>query len=188
MLGGTFCNLSGTENSIFEKFEYWMKEGDYFLLDAFIINNDYDFETDSERQPETMPDIYKNFIINSLMKKYSYRLSNCCKAENNHDNLLKGLKDNFSQYINVVTDGATYTKTNLNSTHIATYQFTKNEIINAEVLVAKRYKFEELKAFISQNDKFDLVDSHNGFDEDILGKEQKEQTKKSRGLFLFKMM
>ena len=184
MLGGTFCNLSGTENSIFEKFEYWMEEGDYFLLDAFIISDDYDFKVDIERQPATMPDTYKNFIINSLMKKYAYCLSNGLKAENSYDNLLKDLKDNFSKYIKVDTEGASYTKTNLDSTHIATYQFTKNKIKNAEVLVAKRYKYEELKEYISVNDTFDLVDCHNGFDDDILGEEQ--QTMKSRGLFLFK--
>lgn len=179
ILGGTFCNLSGSENEIFEKFEAWMKKGDYLLLDVFIINGKYEFENDTYRQPATMPDFYKSFIINSVVKKYSTRIISNTDAGNN---IIKYLNMEFNKIINVVDDKNNDEKTVLDSTHIATYSFMKDD----EVLVAKRYNFDELYTYIDEQNDFEIVESHNGFTDDNIGTNIESETNKSRGLFLIK--
>jgi len=194
VLGGTFCNLSANEDEILDKFEIWMRKGDLLLLDVFLVNENYKFEDDVSRQPESLEDIYKDLLINSIAKKHLEKV----KKKYKNGDVFELLKENFAHHINVDTGNTDCSKiditkiSKLEKTNIASYYFsedvTDSNKERQELLVAKRYDFEELKEYLEQDSRFSIIESTNGFIDDDIGTEIENETNKSRGLFLIEKL
>lgn len=159
MLGGTFANLEGTEDKIIRKIKTWMNRNDFFLLDTFVKKDDYKFKDDNDRQPKELPDSYIALFRNAIVRHLVHGSQ-------------KGLNDaslqSLSEFKNAITaeEDEVYKNiyTNINGTSVVTYKYQLSEDTRAKIfLVAKRYKFDELKVFLEEH--FEIVDSFNGLDE-----------------------
>lgn len=164
MLGGTFSNLEGDEENVISKIESWMSKKDFLIIDAFIKESSYNFENDNLRQVVNLPQSYKEFIINSIEKRHLI----------DDSQLMEQIKNDLETYLIASETDKRKQYTNIDNTSVVTYKLTtKNN--QQDILVAKRYDFEKIKSFLTDN--FKLLHSFNGLKDGSINKSD-------RGIFL----
>jgi len=164
MLGGTFSNLEGDEENVISKIESWMSKKDFLIIDVFIKESDYTFANDKLRQVQNLPASYKDFIINSIEKRHLI-------ADNQ---LMENIKIDLQTYLVASETNRRKQYTNIESTSVVTYKL-KTESNEQDILIAKRYDFENIKYFLTEN--FNLLHSFNGLKDGSVDKSD-------RGIFL----
>lgn len=175
MLGGTFSNLEGKESDIVQKLISWMDSNDYLIIDTFIKKDNYSFKKDKNLHVNNLPASYKDLMTNACIKKYLALSTG--KTQNAEFKFIKEITADLSKYLSEKEEKA-QTKTNyteLSNTSVATYnlKLTGDKKVK-EILIAKRYKYEEIENFLKS--KFKLLHCFNG----LLA----TTDNKSRGLFL----
>lgn len=169
MLGGTFSNLEGQEKNIARNIDNWMGEKDYLIIDAFIKVNEYDFELDTKRHVANLPKPYKDLIANAVIKRHLLLSDDLDFIDSVGKDLALFLKG--SEVINKKP------YTNIDKTSVVTYKlrFDKTKDYQHDILIAKRYSFDELLKFLESN--FKLIHSFNGLKDGSINKSD-------RGVFL----
>lgn len=177
MLGGTFANLEGKEDRFFNNIKCWMSDNDYFLLDVFIKNEKYDDVLDERTDIKSLPQVYKDFIINAVQTKFG----------NMNDKEVNKVLSKIEDYVicdpikkEDIPDNTDIKEKNI-PTHIAKdkglptilrYKY-KGEVL----FIAKRYDFDTLKEYLSEH--FYVVDEMKNF---------KNQKIVGRGVLLMRLM
>lgn len=162
MLGVTFSNLSMSCISFFNKMSALMNDdNDYLLLDVIIYDKQGDvlYKDDDEIEENVkkqIENIYWSLVKNTISKK---RLNE----------KMQELDKSCLEYIFLEGDEASiYTAIPNTKVVSVCYKESKNII-----MIAKHYRFDEIKNFISDLNYFEIISS-------------KKDVKRNRGIFLLK--
>jgi hypothetical protein len=168
MLGGTFSNLEGDEETVIAKIKSWMGKSDYFIIDAFIKPKNYVFENDKKRQVSELAknETYKNFILNSIEKRHLIK----------EKNKLVKVKKDLANYLKGETQSEKNIYTKIGNTSVVSYVLNLDNNKAQDIFIVKRYDFTEITKFLTKH--FIILDSFNGLNSET------ELNKSDRGIFL----
>lgn len=179
MLGGTFSNLEGDEQCIVGKFGKWMGENDYLIVDALIKSDDYVFQNDAEVQVPTINEDYKRFLINACINKC------LCAVGGEVSRATQGVVGRMTNDLpdvlvaeEVFQNEGRGRYTQLPGTVVTAYRMRLGSAwarMRKEMLIAKRYKHEELEEFFGGH--FNVLYKMS---------EVNPKTRKGRAMFLLK--
>ncbi len=178
MLGGTFSNLEGDEQDIVQKFKMWMDVNDYLVVDAFIKNDDYSYQDDTEVHVRTINGAYRKFLTNACINKL------VCAVKGDVSRATQDLVAMVANDLSsVLSDGEVpqderQRYTQLPGTVVTAYTTNLDGAwaeMRKEMLIAKRYNNEELEKFMRNH--FEVLYHFTRF---------KDGTNKGRAMFLLK--
>jgi hypothetical protein len=169
MLGGTFSNLEAQEKNIARNIHGWMGEKDYLIIDAFIKDDNYNFETDTKRHVKNLPKPYIDLITNAVIKRHL--------LSGNENTFIDNVKNDLAAFLKGSEVANKKPYTNIDKTSVVSYKlrFDKDKDFKVDILIAKRYNFDKLRAFLGDN--FKLIHSLNGLEDGSVNKSD-------RGVFL----